>query len=228
MPSSNRVIAFFIAKPILLEELADATLDGKRKEHVELIDRIATDHRRSRHAQTSSNCRRRAALNHHAPLQRASSLLTPIVLSKTGVSCSATARPSPLCSTACCITAMCSSAAHAAGDQNRQRGRNAMITANAKPKTIMMPGKERPAASQTRFQTPLPEPHHRNLRKDTNPPPPTMTEQERVVSTDSCGASPGKSALDRSARRDPGGRLQISMRGVRRATGRLAQTHAAR
>ena len=32
-----------------------------------------------------------------------------------------------------------------------------------------MPGKERPAASQTRIQMPLPEPHHRNLGKDTKP-----------------------------------------------------------
>ena len=47
------------------------------------------------------------------------------------------------------------------------------------------------------------------LVKTRNPPPSgRMTEQQRVTSTDSCGASPGKSALDRSARRDPGGAIK--------------------
>jgi len=39
----------------------------------------------------------------------------------------------------------------------------------AKTKAIRMPGKERPAASQTRIQRPRPEPHHRNLAEDTKP-----------------------------------------------------------
>jgi len=51
-----------------------------------------------------------------------------------------------------------------------------------------------------------------------------MTEQQRVTSTDSCGASPGKSALDRSARRDPGGATTNLPRRRCRTTGRLAQT----
>jgi len=40
-------------------------------------------------------------------------------------------------------------------------------TAKAKP--IRWPGKERPAVSQSRIQKPRPEPHHRNLGKDTKP-----------------------------------------------------------
>ena len=38
-----------------------------------------------------------------------------------------------------------------------------------KNKTIWMPGKSGPAASQTRIQKPRPEPHHRNPGKDTKP-----------------------------------------------------------
>ena len=56
-----------------------------------------------------------------------------------------------------------------------------------------------------------------------------MTEQQRVPSTDSCGASPGKSALDRSTRRDPGGaNTNLTRAASCRATGRLAQTHCGR
>jgi len=53
-----------------------------------------------------------------------------------------------------------------------------------------------------------------------------MTKQQRVASTDSCGASPGKSALDRSARRDPDGAItNLARAALCRATARLAQTH---
>ena len=83
-----------------------------------------------------------------------------------------------------------------------------MTTTKARTKPIRMPGKERPAASQTRIQKPRPEPHRGIGIKTQNPPPPgSVTRQERVTSTDSCGASPVSSALDHSARRDPGGAI---------------------
>ena len=76
-----------------------------------------------------------------------------------------------------------------------------------KTKAIRMPGKERPAASQIRIQRPpTTEPHHRNAGKNTKPSTAQHASQAAEVSiADSFGASPVSSALDHSARRDPGG-----------------------
>jgi hypothetical protein len=76
-----------------------------------------------------------------------------------------------------------------------------------KAKAIRMPGKERPAASRLVIQKPLPtEPHHRNHAKNTKPSgSQPIGKPQRVSITDSFGASPVSSALDHSARRDPGG-----------------------
>jgi hypothetical protein len=76
-----------------------------------------------------------------------------------------------------------------------------------KAKAIRMPGKERPAASRLGIQKP---PTHgaspKESRKTRNPlPGQPMGQPQRVSITDSFGASPVSSALDHSARRDPGG-----------------------
>ena len=76
-----------------------------------------------------------------------------------------------------------------------------------KAKTIRMPGKKRPAASRFPIQG-LPQ---RRLSigimgETRNPPPASPSDKpQRVSITDSFGASPVSSALDHSARRDPGG-----------------------
>jgi len=76
-----------------------------------------------------------------------------------------------------------------------------------KAKEIWMPGKERPAASQSRIQRPpTTELHHKNAGKNTKPSDSRLASQPlRVSIADSSGASPVSSALDHSARRDPGG-----------------------
>ena len=54
----------------LIEEIADATLDGTRKKFLaELGDRAPADHRRSRHAQAAAHRRRGSPRAHHAPLR---------------------------------------------------------------------------------------------------------------------------------------------------------------
>ena len=84
-----------------------------------------------------------------------------------------------------------------------------MTKARAKAKTnaIWMPGKERPAASRLVIQRPpTTEPHLRNAGKNTKPSDgQPSAKPQRVSITDSFGASPVSSALDHSARRDPGG-----------------------
>ena len=73
-------------------------------------------------------------------------------------------------------------------------------------KAIRVPGKDRPAASQTRTQGL----RRRSLTigilvKNTNPPPSRpQAKQQRVSIADSSGASPVSSALSHSAGRDPG------------------------
>ena len=147
--------------------------------------------------------------------ERASTLLTSNRPVEDWVSCSATARPSPLCLTVCCITAMCSSAVHAAGAPKPAAWEKRSDNAKAKPKTIKMPGKERPAASQTRFQTPFPEPHHRNLRKDTKPS--TIRLHDRTAegcSTDSCKPAPASRLWIAPQGATPTEQYKLSTRGV--------------
>jgi hypothetical protein len=76
-----------------------------------------------------------------------------------------------------------------------------------KAKAKRRPGKERPAASRLGIQ----KPRRRSLTigilaKARNPLPASLSgKPQRVSITDSFGASPVSSALDHSARRDPGG-----------------------
>lgn len=53
----------------LLDELAEATLDGTRKERMEFLETVPADHQRSGHAQTAIDCSRGTAGNHHAALR---------------------------------------------------------------------------------------------------------------------------------------------------------------
>ena len=81
-----------------------------------------------------------------------------------------------------------------------------MTKARAKTNAIRMPGKECPAASRLVIQKPpTTEPHHRNLCRNTKPSAANPSGKlQRVSITDSFGASPVSSAMDRSAGRDPG------------------------
>jgi hypothetical protein len=81
-----------------------------------------------------------------------------------------------------------------------------MTKARAKTNAIRMPGKECPAASRLVIQKPpTTEPHHRNLCRNTKPSAANPSGKlQRVSITDSFGASPVSSALDHSARRNPG------------------------
>ena len=102
---------------ILLEELADATLDGKRREHMEMLATvpllIIDDLGMRKLPLTAAEELLEIIMRRY---ERASTLLTSNDRWTTGASCSATAPPSPPCSTACCITATCSSAVRAAGE----------------------------------------------------------------------------------------------------------------
>jgi hypothetical protein len=63
-------------------------------------------------------------------------------------------------------------------------------------------GQKTPGSVATRDpEPPTTEPHHRNTGRNTKP---SAGQPERVSITDSFGASPVSSALDHSARRDPG------------------------
>ena len=75
----------------LLEELAEATLDGTRKE-MGSVRRAPAHHRRSRHAQVAAHRRRRTAGNHHAPLRAGQTMLTSNRQWKTGANCWETGR----------------------------------------------------------------------------------------------------------------------------------------
>ena len=82
-----------------------------------------------------------------------------------------------------------------------------MTKARAKTNAIRMPGKERPAASRLVIQKPPTRSLTIGISAETRNPPLANPsgKPQRVSITDSFGASPVSSALDHSARRDPGG-----------------------
>jgi hypothetical protein len=129
----------------LLEELADATLDGKRKEHMELLTTVpllVIDDLGMR----------------KLPLTAAEELLE--------------APPSPPCWIACCITDTCSSAARAVGGQKAavRRKANDKSKSKGKSKSDMDAGQRTPGGVATRDpEASTPEPHHRNLSRNTKP-----------------------------------------------------------
>jgi len=124
----------------LLEELADATLDGNRKQHMELLTTVPLliiDDLGMRAAATDG--RRGAAGNHYATIrtrQFADYINRPV---EDWGKLLAIVPPSPPCSIGCCTTGTCSNAAHAVGESKpavRER-------ANDKCKGNRMRGKER-------------------------------------------------------------------------------------
>ena len=76
-----------------------------------------------------------------------------------------------------------------------------------KAKAKRRPGKERPAASQTRIQRPPRRSLTPGILAETRNPLTASPsgKPQRVSTTDSFGASPVSSALDHSAGRDPSG-----------------------
>ena len=101
---------------ILLEELADATLDGKRKEFMELLTTvpllIIDDLGMRKLPLTAAEELLEIIMRRY---ERASTLLTSNRPLTTGANCLATAPLSPPCWIACCTTDTFSSAARAVG-----------------------------------------------------------------------------------------------------------------
>ena len=92
----------------MLEEIAEAALDGNRKEHMELLATvpllIIDDLGMRKLGPTAGEELLEIVMRRY---ERASTLLTSNrALWKTGGNCSATAPPSPPCSTACFTTAI--------------------------------------------------------------------------------------------------------------------------
>jgi hypothetical protein len=97
----------------LLDDLAEATIDGTRKECMELFVSVSLliidDLGMRKLAMTAAEDLLEIVMRRY---ERASTLLTSTDRSTTGASCSATAPPLPRCSIASSITAMYSNAAH--------------------------------------------------------------------------------------------------------------------
>ena len=104
----------------LLEEIAEASVDGTRKEHMELLATvpllIIDDLGMRKLGPTAGEELLEIVMRRH---ERASTLLTPTALWRTGANYSATAPQSPPCSTACYTTVTYSSADHKAGAPKR-------------------------------------------------------------------------------------------------------------
>ena len=100
----------------LLDDLADATLDGTRKEHMELLATvpllIIDDLGMRKLPLTAAEELLEIVMRRY---ERASTLLTSNRPVEDWGKLLGDAPPSPPCSTACCTTATCSSAAHGAG-----------------------------------------------------------------------------------------------------------------
>jgi hypothetical protein len=96
-----------------------------------------------------------------------------------------------------------------------------------KAKTIMRPGKSSPASSRFVIQgASTTELHQKNGDRNTKPfaVSAITAHLQRVSITDSFGASPASSALDVSAKRDPGGN-SFNLTHHREIKSDLAQTH---
>src|ERR1039458_2055132 len=122
----------------------------------------------------------------------------------TGENCWATAPLSPRCWTACCITDTFSSAARAAGEPRpavREKANDKSKSKGDKDAAQSTPGgvvTQDPEAS-------TPEPRHRNLSRNTKPSARPAHQANRRGSRSPISKEPApSSALDHSARRDPG------------------------
>ena len=101
----------------LLEELADAMLDGNRKQHMDMLTTvpllIIDDLGMKRLPLTAAEELLETIMRRY---ERASTLITSNRPVEYWESCSATAPPSPPCWIGCCTTGTCSSAARAVGE----------------------------------------------------------------------------------------------------------------
>ena len=107
---------------VLLEEIAEAALDGKRKEHMELLATvpllIIDDLGMRKLGPTAAEELLEIVMRRY---ERTSTLVTSNRPVEDWENCSATARPSLLCSTAFSITAISSNAVRGVGGPSCQR-----------------------------------------------------------------------------------------------------------
>jgi len=123
---------------ILLEEIADATLDGTRKEHMELLATvpllIIDDLGMRKLTSSAAEELLEIVMRRY---ERASTLVTSNRPVEDSAKCSATAPPSPPCSIDSCTTAMFSSVDRGAGEQKPtcpiRRNRYKCAGGDAKP-----------------------------------------------------------------------------------------------
>ena len=98
----------------LLDDLADATLNGSRKEHIEFLvtlPLLIIDDLGMRKLTAAEELQEIIMRRY----EHASTILTSNRPWKTGANCWATGAPSAPCSTVCCTTDTCSNAVRAAG-----------------------------------------------------------------------------------------------------------------
>ena len=146
---------------ILLEELADATLDGDRKEHMEQLATvpllIIDDLGMRKLPLTAAEELLEIIMRRY---ERASTLITSNRPVDDWASCWAIAPPLPPCSIAYCTTDTCSSADRAVGAPKPP----AMRKDNDKNKSNKDAGQRTPGGvANSDPGPPTPEPHHRNL-----------------------------------------------------------------
>jgi hypothetical protein len=195
---------------ILLEELADATLDGNRKQHMELLATvpllIIDDLGMRKLPLTTAEEMLEIIMRRY---ERASTLITSNRLVEDW---------GKLLDDSAAVFAMLDRLLHhghvlKCGPRSwrtktgRPTRTKPTTTATAKDKDAGQRTPERPAASRLRIQRPpTPEPHPQGILVETrNPPTASPSGQlQRVSTTDSFGANSLSSALDHSARRDPG------------------------
>jgi hypothetical protein len=104
----------------LLDEIAEATIDGTRKEHMEhlaTVPLLIIDDLGMRKIPTTAAEELLEIVMRRYEWPARCSL--PTALWRTGANCSVTVPPSPPCWTASYITATSSNAAHGAGEQKR-------------------------------------------------------------------------------------------------------------
>jgi len=135
----------------LLEELADATLDGKRKQHMELLTTvpllIIDDLGMRKLPLTAAEELLEIIMRRY---ERASTLLTSNRPVEDWANCWATAPPSPPCSIVCCITDTCSSAARAVGAPKPAAREKANDKSKSKNKSDLDAGQRTPGGVATR------------------------------------------------------------------------------
>ena len=136
---------------ILLEELADATLDGNRKQHVELLTTvpllIIDDLGMRKLPLTAAEELLEIIMRRY---ERASTLITSNRPVEDWENCSATVPPSPPCWIVFCTTDTFSNAAHAVGEPRPAAREKANDNSNGKNKSNKDAGQRTPGGVATR------------------------------------------------------------------------------